>query len=80
MRRLRTSLGSGSSFQSTEGLIAQLEAQAAEASTSQATDVSVQEELGDDNEDAVDMGDETEDDEEVRGSLFLAIRIHSGLE
>ncbi|KAJ7755015.1 hypothetical protein DFH07DRAFT_903975 [Mycena maculata] len=57
-----TSLGSGS-FQSTEGIIAQLEAQAAEASTSQVTDVSTQETAPED-EDAVDMGEETEEEDD----------------
>jgi hypothetical protein len=47
-----------------------LEAQAAaEASTSQATDVSVE----DDGEEAVDLGDETEDDEDVCVSLLARI-------
>jgi hypothetical protein len=64
---LRTSLGS---FPSSEQIVAQLEAQAAaEASTSQATDVSVE----DDGEEAVDLGDETEDDEDVCVSLLSRI-------
>ncbi|KAF7337574.1 hypothetical protein MSAN_02230700 [Mycena sanguinolenta] len=62
--RQRTSLGS---FPTSEQIVAQLEAQAAaaEASTSQVTDVSATvEEDDDDDEEAVDLGSETEDDED----------------
>ncbi|KAF7347503.1 Fip1-domain-containing protein [Mycena venus] len=56
-------------FPSSEQIVAQLEAQAAaaEASINQAADVVS---VGDDNEEAVDLGSETEDDEDVRVFLF----------
>lgn len=47
-----------------------MEAEAVVASSSQATDVSVQDDEEDDEEDAVDLGEDTEDDEEVRGSYI----------
>ncbi|KAJ7665411.1 hypothetical protein DFH06DRAFT_1187280 [Mycena polygramma] len=61
-----SSLGS---FPSSEAIVAQLEAQAAEASTSQATDVSPEED--DAGEEAVDLGEETEDDDEEDVEIIM---------